>query len=202
MGVKHLGGVKIGKNVEIQHNTCVDKAVYPWDDTIIGNNSKIDNLVHIEVQKSFDTSTFKSHLILGESRDSVPTSSYEQVELFNAWTLQGQKYNFTPSLQLKKKDEADGSYNSINELRFTTDIRFHPNLNRSYLAVFYRTDSDCDTNKTDETLVSGWESSISLLFWTNSTLMLTFNKSFWRKNFGAEPKGVDVTLRLSWQARF
>ena len=46
-GVKHLGGVKIGQNVEIQYNTCVDKAVYPWDDTIIGNNSKIDNLVHV-----------------------------------------------------------------------------------------------------------------------------------------------------------
>lgn len=47
LGVKHLGGVIIGQNVEIQHNTCVDKAVYPWDDTMIGNNSKIDNLVHI-----------------------------------------------------------------------------------------------------------------------------------------------------------
>jgi len=47
LGVKHLGGVIIGKNVEIQHNTCIDKAVYPWDDTIIGDNSKIDNLIHI-----------------------------------------------------------------------------------------------------------------------------------------------------------
>jgi len=47
LDVKHLGGVLIGKNVEIQHNTCVDKAVYPWDDTIVGSNSKIDNLVHI-----------------------------------------------------------------------------------------------------------------------------------------------------------
>ena len=47
LGVKHLGGVRIGQNVEIQYNTCIDKAVYPWDDTIIGDNSKIDNLVHI-----------------------------------------------------------------------------------------------------------------------------------------------------------
>lgn len=45
--VKHLGGVIIGKNVEIQYNTCVDKAVYPWDDTCIGDFTKIDNLVHI-----------------------------------------------------------------------------------------------------------------------------------------------------------
>jgi len=47
LSVKHQGGVMIGKNVEIQYNTCVDKAVYPWDNTIIGNNTKIDNLVHI-----------------------------------------------------------------------------------------------------------------------------------------------------------
>ena len=46
-GVEHAGGVRIGKNVEIQYNTCIDRAVYPWDDTIIGNFTKIDNLVHI-----------------------------------------------------------------------------------------------------------------------------------------------------------
>jgi UDP-3-O-[3-hydroxymyristoyl] glucosamine N-acyltransferase len=46
-GVKHLGGVIIGKGVEIQYNSCVDKAVYPWDNTVIGDYSKIDNLVHI-----------------------------------------------------------------------------------------------------------------------------------------------------------
>lgn len=47
LSVQHLGGVKIGNNAEIQYNTCVDKAVYPWDDTEIGDYTKIDNLVHI-----------------------------------------------------------------------------------------------------------------------------------------------------------
>lgn len=45
--VEHIGGVKIGDSVEIQYNTCVDKAIYPWDDTIIDDYTKIDNLVHI-----------------------------------------------------------------------------------------------------------------------------------------------------------
>jgi UDP-3-O-[3-hydroxymyristoyl] glucosamine N-acyltransferase len=45
--VKHLGGVLIGEHVEIQYNSCIDKAVYPWDNTIIGDYNKIDNLVHI-----------------------------------------------------------------------------------------------------------------------------------------------------------
>lgn len=45
--VKHTGGVVIGRNVEIQYNTCIDKAIYPWDNTVVGNNTKIDNLVHI-----------------------------------------------------------------------------------------------------------------------------------------------------------
>lgn len=47
MSVKHLGGVKIGRNVEIQYNACIDKAVYPWDNTVVSDNVKIDNFVHI-----------------------------------------------------------------------------------------------------------------------------------------------------------
>jgi acetyltransferase-like isoleucine patch superfamily enzyme len=47
MGVAHAGGVIVGNNVEIQYNSCIDKAVYPWDNTVIGDNSKIDNLVHV-----------------------------------------------------------------------------------------------------------------------------------------------------------
>lgn len=45
--VEHCGGVQIGKQVEIQYNTCIDRAVYPWDDTVIGDYCKVDNLVHI-----------------------------------------------------------------------------------------------------------------------------------------------------------
>ena len=45
--VQHAGGVVIGNQVEIQYNACVDRAVYPWDDTMIGDYCKIDNLVHV-----------------------------------------------------------------------------------------------------------------------------------------------------------
>jgi UDP-3-O-[3-hydroxymyristoyl] glucosamine N-acyltransferase len=45
--VKHLGSVIIDEDVEIQHNCVVDKAIYPYDSTIIGKNTKIDNFVHI-----------------------------------------------------------------------------------------------------------------------------------------------------------
>lgn len=47
LSVIHLGGVIIGENVELQQNNCVDKAIYPWDDTVIGDNCKTDNMVHI-----------------------------------------------------------------------------------------------------------------------------------------------------------
>ncbi len=47
LSVTHAGGVIIGNNVEIQYNTCVDRGVYQWDNTFIGDNCKIDNLVHI-----------------------------------------------------------------------------------------------------------------------------------------------------------
>lgn len=45
--VKHGGGVIIGGNVEIQQSCCIDKAVFPWDDTIIGEYTKFDNFIHI-----------------------------------------------------------------------------------------------------------------------------------------------------------
>lgn len=45
--VEHAGGVIIGNHVEIQENACIDRAVYPWDNTVIGEFTKIDNLVHI-----------------------------------------------------------------------------------------------------------------------------------------------------------
>lgn len=47
MPVRHLGGVMIKDNVEIQNASCIDKAVYPWDQTTIEEHTKIDNLVHI-----------------------------------------------------------------------------------------------------------------------------------------------------------
>ena len=45
--VKHVGGVVIGNNVEIQQGNCIDKAIYPWDNTEIGDYSRTDNKVHI-----------------------------------------------------------------------------------------------------------------------------------------------------------
>ncbi len=45
--VTHMGGVIIHDNVEIQELTCVDRAIYPWDNTIIGKNTKIDCLCQI-----------------------------------------------------------------------------------------------------------------------------------------------------------
>ena len=41
----HVGGVQIGDTVEIGANTCIDKGTL--GDTVIGDGSKIDNLVHI-----------------------------------------------------------------------------------------------------------------------------------------------------------
>lgn len=45
--VTHGGGTIIKKGVEIQRNVVVDTALYPWDDTIIGEYTKLDNLIHI-----------------------------------------------------------------------------------------------------------------------------------------------------------
>lgn len=45
MKVPHYGGVIIGRDVEIGANTCIDRGTL--DDTVIGDNVKIDNICHI-----------------------------------------------------------------------------------------------------------------------------------------------------------
>lgn len=46
-GVEHCGGVIIGNEVEIQYNTGINRALYPWDNTEVGDFTKVDMLVHI-----------------------------------------------------------------------------------------------------------------------------------------------------------
>jgi UDP-3-O-[3-hydroxymyristoyl] glucosamine N-acyltransferase len=43
--IEQLGAVRIGDDVEIGANTCIDRGAF--DDTVIGENTKIDNLVMI-----------------------------------------------------------------------------------------------------------------------------------------------------------
>lgn len=45
--VEHCGGVVIGKDVEIFPNSGVSKALYPWDDTVVGDYCKLDMLVQL-----------------------------------------------------------------------------------------------------------------------------------------------------------
>lgn len=45
--VEHEGGVVIREGAEVQYHTCIDRAVYPWDDTEVGAFCRIDNHVHI-----------------------------------------------------------------------------------------------------------------------------------------------------------
>lgn len=46
-GVHHYGGLVIGNHVEVQYNSGINKALYPWDDTVLGDYTKIDMLVHV-----------------------------------------------------------------------------------------------------------------------------------------------------------
>lgn len=47
MRIGHGGGVVIGENVEIQYNSCIDKGLYPWDDTVLEDFVKIDDMVYV-----------------------------------------------------------------------------------------------------------------------------------------------------------
>jgi len=44
--VPHTGGVVIGERVDVHYNTCIDRGLLT-DDTEIGDESRLDNMVHI-----------------------------------------------------------------------------------------------------------------------------------------------------------
>ncbi len=47
LGVNHQGSLVIGDRVEIQYNSNVSRSLFPWHETRIGNDTKIESLVHI-----------------------------------------------------------------------------------------------------------------------------------------------------------
>ena len=47
LGVEHRGGLVIGDRVEIQYNCNVSRSLFPWHETRIGDDTKIESLVHI-----------------------------------------------------------------------------------------------------------------------------------------------------------
>ncbi|MBQ6505529.1 MAG: hypothetical protein IJI57_16610 [Flexilinea sp.] len=47
LGVEHRGRLVIGDRVEIQYNCNVSRSLFPWHETRIGNDTKIESLVHI-----------------------------------------------------------------------------------------------------------------------------------------------------------
>ena len=46
LAVAHMGGARLEQGVELQHNTCVDRAVFGGF-TVIGEDTKMDNHVHV-----------------------------------------------------------------------------------------------------------------------------------------------------------
>ena len=55
--VTHIGGVIIGNNVEIQQSTTIDKAIYPWDNTILSDGVRINSQVQIAHGVKIDINT-------------------------------------------------------------------------------------------------------------------------------------------------
>ncbi len=45
--ILHYGGTHLKKGVVVHCNVCIDRALFPWDSTIIGENTQIDNMVHV-----------------------------------------------------------------------------------------------------------------------------------------------------------
>ena len=53
----HGGGVIIGSDVVIQYNCCVEKALFPWNETKVCDGARIDSLVHIPQGERIESKT-------------------------------------------------------------------------------------------------------------------------------------------------
>lgn len=47
ISVCHSGGTIIGEDVEVQNCASIDRALYPWDNTIIGSSTRIGNQAYV-----------------------------------------------------------------------------------------------------------------------------------------------------------
>lgn len=47
ISVCHSGGTVIGEDVEVQNCASIDRALYPWDNTIIGSSTRIGNQAYV-----------------------------------------------------------------------------------------------------------------------------------------------------------
>jgi len=81
--VQHFGGVIIEDDVEIQQSCCIDRATFPWDNTVIGSGSKFDNLVHVahavKIEKrAYITSnvSIAGNVIIGDDTYIGPGSTF------------------------------------------------------------------------------------------------------------------------------
>lgn len=106
--VEHTGAVKIGHDVEIQQNCCIDKAIYPWDETVIGNYCKLDNLVHIAHAVKLEERVFiaSKSFIAGRTKIGADAWIGPGVGIINALTV-GKKARVNVGSIVMKDVEAE-----------------------------------------------------------------------------------------------
>ena len=75
LSVKHAGWARIKDNVEIHCNCCVDRGLFS-EDTVIGEYSKVDNLVHIAHNVVLGKRVFVAASAMFSGRVSVEDDSW------------------------------------------------------------------------------------------------------------------------------
>jgi UDP-3-O-[3-hydroxymyristoyl] glucosamine N-acyltransferase len=92
--IEHLGSVVIGNNVDIGSNTCIDRGTL--GNTIIGDNVKIDNLVHIAHNTTVNNGSMiianamvAGSCVIGENVWIAPSSSIREGVIIGDGSLVG-----------------------------------------------------------------------------------------------------------------
>lgn len=166
-----------------------------------GINEQRSNRILLSLKKKFVESALDASLSFGETREPTLSDSFNQIQLFSAWTKPVGIYNLTPSAQWTQQYMLNGINSSSIDIRMTLDRQLHPDLARSKVALYYRKSEDGDTSPPFLTNI-GLEATVYMKLWHDSTLYITGSCAKWIREGTVFSDGWNSRLSLSWKLFF
>ncbi len=158
------------------------------------------NQVLISLKKELPHSMLETSISFEATRKSDPSQSFDQWQLFGAWTEPAGIFNLTPSIQWLNQKYLSGNSSSTIDTRLALDKLFHPGLPRSTIALYYQINNDITFGQPDDLTKIGLMATIYIMLWPNSTLYLTGNYAKWTD--WKQGDGWDFGFGLSWKLIF
>ncbi len=132
--IEQLGGVRIGDDVEIGANTCIDRGAL--DDTVIEDGVKLDNLIQIahNVHIGHHTAMAGCTAVAGSTRIGAHCTIAGAASIIGHLTIAERTHISTNTVVMRSITEPGGHYTGV----FPMDDNAHWEKNAATLRQLYR----------------------------------------------------------------